>query len=216
MTDESMALLEPVEKHGEGDFLRELGQATNDRLSVACFVGRRGIVPKSHTGQGSWRYAVVQRLNHGVASMKIDGRLMGVTTIVAVLAALVQVASAEADPRTKVMLSADHRAAVLGEMRQYVAGLQAITGALANDDMDTVAAEANALGKQMMRGAPRSMITALPVAFRKLGMSVHADFDRLALDARDLGDPQHALRQLSAVLGKCVACHAAYRIELTQ
>ncbi len=32
MTDESMALLELVEKHGDGDFLRELGQWTLQRL----------------------------------------------------------------------------------------------------------------------------------------------------------------------------------------
>ena len=45
MTEESMALVELVEKHGDGDFLRELGQWTLQRLmeleaQACCGAGR--------------------------------------------------------------------------------------------------------------------------------------------------------------------------------
>ncbi|HID48188.1 MAG TPA: hypothetical protein EYP40_00985, partial [Chromatiales bacterium] len=39
-------------------------------------------------------------------------------------------------------------------------------------------------------------------------------FDQLALDAEQLGDPAHALAQLSTLMQNCVACHAVYRIEV--
>jgi len=38
----------------------------------------------------------------------------------------------------------------------------------------------------------------------------------LALDAEQLGDPEQTLEQLSVLTQNCVACHAAYRIDLEQ
>ncbi|NOY15605.1 MAG: cytochrome c, partial [Gammaproteobacteria bacterium] len=54
----------------------------------------------------------------------------------------------------------------------------------------------------------------LPLAFKKLGFDTHAKFDQLAMDANDLGDRDHTLQQLSTLMENCVACHAAYRINL--
>lgn len=42
MTDDSMALLELAEKHGDGDFFRELGQCTLQRLMELEAEGRCG------------------------------------------------------------------------------------------------------------------------------------------------------------------------------
>jgi cytochrome c556 len=33
------------------------------------------------------------------------------------------------------------------------------------------------------------------------------------MDAADLGDKEHAMQQLGALMQNCVACHAAYRID---
>ncbi len=52
----------------------------------------------------------------------------------------------------------------------------------------------------------------MPLEFRKLGFSMHQDFDQLALDAESMGDIRHSMTQLGNVMQKCVACHAAYRI----
>ena len=54
---------------------------------------------------------------------------------------------------------------------------------------------------------------ALPEGFRMPGFPVHADFDRIALDAEVPGDPQHTLSQPGETLSKCVACHEAYQIR---
>jgi cytochrome c556 len=54
----------------------------------------------------------------------------------------------------------------------------------------------------------------LPLAFKQLSVDTHAKFDELALDAEQLGDPDHTLAQLNRLMQNCVSCHAAYRFEL--
>lgn len=121
------------------------------------------------------------------------------------------------DGRTAIILNGAERQLVLGEMRQFLAGVQTITGALAHEpvsraDLETIAKTARALGTSASRRTPPSLMAKLPLGFKRLGLSVHHDFDQIAQDAEDLGDPKHTLGQLSATLNKCVACHAAYQI----
>jgi hypothetical protein len=118
----------------------------------------------------------------------------------------------ESDTRTVVQLSPPQRAVVLSEMRQFLSGLQQISAALAQDDMDTVASVARSLGSPMTQHVPPDLKQALPEGFRKMGFSVHNDFDRIALDAESLGDGKHTLSQLGETLSKCVSCHGAYQI----
>lgn len=59
---------------------------------------------------------------------------------------------------------------------------------------------------------PASLSAKLPLAFKTLGLSVHQDFDHIALDAESLADHAHTLDQIGRLLGKCVACHGAYQI----
>ena len=118
----------------------------------------------------------------------------------------------ESDSRTVVQLSPPHRASVLTEMRQFLSGLQQISTALSQDDMATVATVAHSLGSPMTRHIAPDLKQALPEGFRKLGFSVHGDFDRIALDAESQGDSRHTLSQLGETLSKCVACHGAYQI----
>ena len=121
-------------------------------------------------------------------------------------------AAAELDQRAVIQLDEAGRHFVLSEMRQYVKVLQQITAALAREDMAAVAESAQSMGRQVMKNAPPGMMQSMPGGFRQLGMSVHMDFERIALDAGSLGDPAHTLGQLSEVLGKCVACHEGFRI----
>jgi hypothetical protein len=132
----------------------------------------------------------------------------------AVLCAFTSVAAAEeTDSRTIVPLSPPHRAMVLAEMRQFLSGLEQLSVALSKDDMEAVARVAHSLGSPMTHHVPADLKQALPEAFRKLGFSVHADFDQIALDAESLGDGKHTLSQLGETLSKCVSCHNAYQIR---
>ena len=118
-----------------------------------------------------------------------------------------------ADGRTDVLLAAGERDFVLREMRGFVAGLQQMTAALANDDMKAVAAAARKMGMGAAHDAPAAIVAKLPLEFKTLAFSVHRGFDTIALDAESLGDPKHTLTQLGEVLGKCVVCHDSYAFK---
>jgi hypothetical protein len=101
----------------------------------------------------------------------------------------------------------------LNEVWQFLSGLQQILAALSKDDMETVARVAHSLGSPMTHHMPADLKQALPEEFRKLGFSVHAGFDQIALDAESPGDGKHTLSQLGETLSRCVSCHNAYQIH---
>lgn len=123
-------------------------------------------------------------------------------------------ASSPSDDRVAISLNQTERAIILHEMRQFLAGMQTMLGALAEEDMPLVAHTARSLGTQMTHEVPPSLKQKLPEPFRKMGFAVHSDFDTLALDAESLEDSKHALNQLSLTVKKCVACHSAYEISI--
>jgi len=144
--------------------------------------------------------------------MKAGSRLLMLLGIFAAAAAAAAGAG-DSDTRAVVRLSPPQRAMVLAEMRQFLAGLQQITAALAREDLDSVGGVARALGSPMTHHMPADLKQALPEQFRALGFSVHADFDRVALDAAELGERGHTLSQLGEILAQCNACHDAWRIQ---
>jgi len=122
-------------------------------------------------------------------------------------------AAADGDDHQPLTLSAAQRGHVLAEMRALLTGTQKILSALAEGDLPAVARHARPLGLQMAHKAEDHLRGVLPEAFMRLGESVHADFDQMAADAEAGKGSTHALRRLSDTLGKCVACHATYRIQ---
>jgi hypothetical protein len=120
-----------------------------------------------------------------------------------------------ADGRAVFELTPAERAMILEEMRLFLAGVQSMIAALGREDMAAAAAAASGLGQKMVHEVPSALRAKLPLEFRQLGFSVHREFDQIALDAGSLKDPGHTLRQLSATLQKCVACHDAYQIRET-
>lgn len=119
------------------------------------------------------------------------------------------------DGRAEIALKSEDRDLVLAEMRTFLGAVQGITDALTREDLQIVAQQARSVGAAAVGQVPPSLMQALPLEFKTLGHGVHADFDQLALDAEQLGDPKHSLQQLSGILDKCVACHATYRFTAT-
>ena len=117
------------------------------------------------------------------------------------------------DARQEIVLSADEKAAVLMEMRQFLTGIQSITSALAKDDVKAVAPIASSLGMQAAHDMPAALRSKMPLEFRQKGMAVHQAFDQVAMDAESLGDVKHTLGQMGSLLQTCVACHGQFRIE---
>ena len=118
--------------------------------------------------------------------------------------------------RTAILLDPDERTLILAEMRAFLQSVQVITQSLSADDLATAAAAGRHVGVAQAAEVPDALKAKLPMGFKKLGSSTHRAFDELALDAEQLGDANHALGQLATLLGNCVACHAAYRIETAQ
>ena len=117
------------------------------------------------------------------------------------------------DGRQAIVLEEAERNLVLGEMRMFLSSVQKIPQSIAKEDMTTVINAAREVGLAAQQQVPGSLMKKLPLAFKKLGFDTHKKFDTLALDAKDLGDPQHALQQLSTLMNNCVACHSSYQIK---
>lgn len=118
-----------------------------------------------------------------------------------------------ADGRTAIVLEPGERALILAEMRAFVESIQQITAGLSREDMQAVVQAARQSGRAAQQQVPTAFMGKLPLAFKQLGLDTHQQFDQLALDAEQLGDPAHSLQQLGRLMQNCVACHAAYRIE---
>ena len=122
-------------------------------------------------------------------------------------------ASVADDGRIAIHLLPEERTMVLGEMRAFLATVQSVIAAANADDMSRAVAAARAVGMSAQQGVPASLMGKLPAEFKVLGFDTHRKFDQLALDAEQLGDPNHALTQLTELMSNCIACHAAYRID---
>ncbi len=120
------------------------------------------------------------------------------------------------DKRQVLAITELQRVHILEEMRALLTGTQKILFSLSEEDMTAVAQHARSLGMHMAHKAEDHLKGALPKEFMQMGMSVHQDFDQIAMDAESIKDSKHTLRQLSESMNKCMACHAAYQIRTTQ
>ena len=120
------------------------------------------------------------------------------------------------DGRAEIALTAADRDIVLAEMRALLGAVQGVTTALTQNDLKQVAEQSRSVGLAAMGQVPPSLMQALPLEFKTMGRSMHAEFDQIALDAEQVADREHSLQQLSALLGQCVACHATYRLTASR
>lgn len=117
-----------------------------------------------------------------------------------------------ADGRTVVLLSADERNRVLGEMRALLEGAKGIVQASVAGDMATVAAEARAVGMAAAKGESPALMAKLPGEFLTMGMSAHKAMDDLADLAEQGAEPMAVLGALGQAMEVCTGCHAGYRL----
>jgi len=117
------------------------------------------------------------------------------------------------DGRQSLMLESGERNLVLTEMRMFLDAVQKIIHAANEDDAESVAMAARAVGRAAQNDVPGSLMKKLPLEFKKLGFDTHSKFDQLAMDAEQFGDVEVILQQLSVLMQNCVACHEAYRVD---
>ena len=118
-----------------------------------------------------------------------------------------------AEMRAPIELSGKEQEHLRFEMRKLLESAQMITEALAENKMDFVAENAKKYGMGMVDDAAISIAMKTTPEFVALSADMHQKFDDLALYATQGGTKTGALKQLSAILANCTACHAAYRIS---
>ena len=124
-------------------------------------------------------------------------------------------APAASDARIAIPLSPTDAAALRAEMRGQVIIVQGLVSALAADDWDTVAelADTQRPGPQRHAAGPPGFRAHLPPGWFDVARPMHQAYGAIAGEASGKRRKDAALRQLSAVLSQCTACHAMHRIE---
>jgi len=120
------------------------------------------------------------------------------------------------DGRFSVQLTAAERDLVLAEMRTFLDSVQKITLAVAKNDFETAGKAARKVGRAAQQDMPGSLVGKLPLEFKKLGFDTHSKFTQLALDAEQMADTEHTMKQLGRLLENCVACHATFKLEVVE
>ncbi|HBI83507.1 MAG TPA: hypothetical protein DDY24_07245 [Alcaligenaceae bacterium] len=116
--------------------------------------------------------------------------------------------------RTSITLDHGERELVLDEMRTMLQSTQKIVQGLANDDMLQVSSAGKAAGMGAAVDLDPRFLSKLPLEFKTLGFSMHADMDSIAKAAEQGASAQEISKMLANTLAKCVACHSAWQLRV--
>lgn len=122
------------------------------------------------------------------------------------------------DMRTRVEMPSAARETMREDMRDHLLALNEILAAMAKGEMGQAGEIAesrlgvSAMGKH--RALPRDGRPGphMPEAMHSIGVSGHRAASAFA-DAAVAGDVEAAMALLPEVMGACVACHYAYRVD---
>ena len=118
------------------------------------------------------------------------------------------------DSRSAITLAEAESAFIRREMRGLLESIRDILEASQAGDHAQVAVAARRSGMNGPEAThiPKSLAPKLPPEFKKLGLETHRAFDQIAMDAEKMGAADLTLKQLSLLMGNCVACHATWRL----
>jgi len=121
------------------------------------------------------------------------------------------------DGRTQIVLAPAERDLILGEMRMLLKAVHGVVAGLAGQDQeaDRVQMEqaARSAGMHMAEDVNPTLMAKLPLPFKQMGMSIHADMDALADAVIQKETSQQILQRLSNMTARCTACHDMYRFS---
>jgi len=118
-----------------------------------------------------------------------------------------------ADGRQAILLNPEEKDLILTEMRNMLISVQGVVEGINNNDMKYVATSARLSGSAAAAKVPPALMAKLPVGFKQLGQNTHQGFDEVVVGAEN-GEPGDMLLvRLGDHMKKCVACHAAYRLD---
>ena len=118
------------------------------------------------------------------------------------------------DGRTAIHLNSDERDLVLTEMRTMLTSVQGIVTGLSREDLEMVRTSAQASGNAIAGNVPPTLMAKLPLEFKTMGMGVHKGFDEMSVAVEQQETTDMILSRLGDQLNSCIACHAAYKLEV--
>nr|WP_321361473.1 hypothetical protein [uncultured Hyphomonas sp.] len=113
-----------------------------------------------------------------------------------------------ADGRIALYYTAEDRMHLSAQMLGFLQGLQTISGAIAEEDRETIRDAAGALRRG--NGQGQAVQLKSPEGFRVLGGSLRQDFGTMS-DMAMTADMDELQLMVSDAMGKCVACHGTYK-----
>lgn len=118
------------------------------------------------------------------------------------------------DTREAAVRTEAERAFILGQMRLFLQSTQAITSALAKNDLKTVMDEAAARGRKgtPLSEIPPAMKAKETPAWTAMMAGARTGFDDMAKAAHDGAPPIELIGMLGDTMRNCVACHQSYRL----
>ena len=119
-----------------------------------------------------------------------------------------------ADSREAVIVTAEEKAALLSEMRNFLIASQKILQASLTEDMEAVEKAARPVGMKLLKATPKAILEKLPPGFTAIGPKAHSGFEEIADEASGLGDREVILEKLAHLQTLCNSCHALYRFEV--
>lgn len=121
--------------------------------------------------------------------------------------------TAGSDGRAAVVLQPAERDFVMKEMRGLLTATQEIMAAGSQGDIQRIVKAARSAGMAGTAEVNPTLMTKLPIEFKKLGMSLHGDMDEIAKAGESGKTVPELLKMTSEALMKCVACHEAWQIK---
>ena len=119
----------------------------------------------------------------------------------------------DSSQRQVILLSEQEKSLVLAEMRTMLESTQKIVQGLAVNDRAMIQSAAKTAGMGSAIDLDPVFLAKLPLDFKTLGFSMHADMDAIGKAAEGGADAQEINKMLSNTLLKCVGCHSTWQIS---
>jgi hypothetical protein len=123
--------------------------------------------------------------------------------------------NANAETRLGIVTLPHERTLILRNMRKYLVGIQALTEAVANDDLKSAIDATRSMGSINLYDLRLMFANKASIVFHNIAFEVHKDFDRVAAEADEKKDIKLLLRQVSVIMKKCTYCHETFRLQDT-
>lgn len=119
----------------------------------------------------------------------------------------------DSSQRQVILLSEQEKSLVLAEMRTMLESTQKIVQGFAVNDRAMIQSAAKTAGMGSAIDLDPVFLAKLPLDFKTLGFSMHADMDAIGKAAEGGADAQEINKMLSNTLLKCVGCHSTWQIS---